>query len=262
MWHADKTLAQNSPLPQPTTAGPPAPGSELGWSGPGTAPDPAPAPLPEAEPLPEPHPAPDPGPKPWSSRKIAGVSAAAIAAAAAVAVVISVTEFGSSGSDGQAGFGPNGGPGLVNLQPAAAAAAQLPGALHGEFVVADGNGGYLTQALQTGAVTAVDAGSLTVASADGYTSTYVVDDETLVDGGNDEFSDIAVGHDVTVTATIDGDTATLATVSDNSLLGTGQNGGQLPGGGQVAGNGQAPGAGQVPGGQPGQATLPRQGTTT
>lgn len=47
-------------------------------------------------------------------------------------------------------------------------------ALHGEFVDSDGKGGYRTTVTQSGTVTAVDVGSLTARSADGYVQTYLV----------------------------------------------------------------------------------------
>jgi hypothetical protein len=56
----------------------------------------------------------------------------------------------------------------------ASAAADPAAALHGEFVVSDGKGGYATMLSQTGTVTAVDTTSVTARSADGYVQTYVI----------------------------------------------------------------------------------------
>jgi hypothetical protein len=54
------------------------------------------------------------------------------------------------------------------------AAADPAAALHGEFVVSDGKGGYTTALSQTGTVTAIDPRSVTARSADGYVQTYVL----------------------------------------------------------------------------------------
>ena len=55
-----------------------------------------------------------------------------------------------------------------------AAPAPDPGALHGEFVVPDGAGGFTTDLSQTGRVTAISAGSVTARSNDGFSQTYVI----------------------------------------------------------------------------------------
>jgi hypothetical protein len=94
----------------------------------------------------------------------------------------------------------------------------LAGALHGTFVVPD-NGGYATRELQTGTVSAVSATSITVASADGYSRTYLLGSSTVVDNGNDKISSVATGHTVTVVASVSGDTATALEVDDRDLAG-------------------------------------------
>ncbi|MFY9331251.1 MAG: hypothetical protein WAO41_06190 [Candidatus Nanopelagicales bacterium] len=50
--------------------------------------------------------------------------------------------------------------------------------LHGEIVVEDENGVAQTQLIQRGEVTAVDGGSVTVESSDGFVATYTITDET------------------------------------------------------------------------------------
>ena len=73
------------------------------------------------------------------------------------------------------------------------------GVLHGEFVVPDGDGeGYRTSVVQRGTVTAVDGSSVTVRSEDGFTETYTVDDDTLVNAGNEGIGDIEVDDEVHV----------------------------------------------------------------
>lgn len=80
--------------------------------------------------------------------------------------------------------------------------------LHGEGVVEDEDGNYVTVRMQEGEATAVSATSITVKSADGYTSTYALDDATEterdgVDGAPQ------VGDTVHVRATVAGETVTV-----------------------------------------------------
>lgn len=93
----------------------------------------------------------------------------------------------------------------------------LHGAIHGEYVVPDGNGGYRTIATQRGEVTAVDQDSITVKSEDGFSREYAVTGETRVGGVNrDGISAVKTGAQVHVTAQVDGQTATALTVVDLS----------------------------------------------
>lgn len=69
-------------------------------------------------------------------------------------------------------------------------------ALHGEFVVSDGNGGYTTQLTQTGKVTELSATSLTAVSDDGYSKVYTIDSSVV--------SGVETGDAVTVVATTSG----------------------------------------------------------
>jgi hypothetical protein len=100
----------------------------------------------------------------------------------------------------------------------------LAGALHGEFVVQTQDGGTQTERLQSGSVTAVAAGSLSVTSTDGFAATYVV-------GSDVDVSGVAVGDTVRVIATVDGDTVTATSVqSETDMSGQGAGAGALPGG--------------------------------
>ncbi|MFI7418498.1 hypothetical protein [Nonomuraea sp. NPDC049684] len=85
--------------------------------------------------------------------------------------------------------------------------------VHGEFVVPDGRGAYVTVATQYGDVTAVGQNSVTVKSADGYTKEYAVDAGTRInrDQGIDA---IKAGQKVMVSAKVTGGTATAVTVHD------------------------------------------------
>ncbi|HEX3828791.1 MAG TPA: hypothetical protein VHV82_16120 [Sporichthyaceae bacterium] len=57
------------------------------------------------------------------------------------------------------------------------------GMVHGEFTVADGKGGYTTELVQRGTVTAFSGGTLTVKSSDGYTHSYTTDSTTAFGRG-------------------------------------------------------------------------------
>ena len=90
------------------------------------------------------------------------------------------------------------------------------GGIHGEFVTNAPDGGYQTVATQRGEVTAVSATSLTVKSEDGFSRTYVVDDNTLVNAGNDGIADVAKGDDVHVTAIVANGKANAVDVHDGT----------------------------------------------
>ena len=153
---------------------------------------------------------------PWSTRKIIISAAVAVVIVAGGTAAVMAATNGSSGSSSTGGF-PGGFPGGGRFGGGGA----LAGALHGDFVVSNGSGGYTTERLQTGSVSSVSAGSLTVKSVDGYTQTYVVDSSTSVDQGADSISKVVGGNTVTVVAKLAGSTATAATVEDISIDGGG-----------------------------------------
>jgi hypothetical protein len=103
---------------------------------------------------------------------------------------------GPGGPDGPAGPGP-GGPGGPGRGGMSGIAGMGPApALHGEFVVADRNGGYTTELVQTGVLTAVSDTSITAKSADGFTQTYVI-----TPGSRGANVQVAVDDTVTVRGT-------------------------------------------------------------
>ncbi len=79
--------------------------------------------------------------------------------------------------------------------------------LHGEGVVETADGTYTTVRMQEGEVTAASATSLTVQSADGYTSTYVINSDTELERDRAEGAP-EVGDIVHVRAEVTGATAT------------------------------------------------------
>ncbi|SEP52979.1 hypothetical protein [Amycolatopsis saalfeldensis] len=162
--------------------------------------------------------------KAWSGRKTA--------IAAGVAVVIAVggglaiwAGTSSNGASAQQGFGGPGGPGGTGGPGGFAGraggfgggAAALRDALHGDFVVADPTGGYVTERLQTGDVSALSATSVTLTSKDGYKQTYAIDSSTQKTGN------VKTGDNVTVVAKVSGTTATATTLGEATTL---QPGGQ------------------------------------
>jgi hypothetical protein len=172
----------------------------------------------------------------------------AVALAVGGSAAVAASDLGSSGGgaggpDGQMALGQFPG----SLTAGGGAGGGVANSLHGDFVVSDGNGGYTTRRTQTGEVTAVSTNSITVRSEDGYTQTYAIDSSTAVDNGRDTISEVAVGHTVSITATVAGDTATAVEITDQALQQSSQQGqGQ-----QGTGQGQ-PGFGQPGFGQQGQ----------
>ncbi|TCC47597.1 hypothetical protein E0H75_22790 [Kribbella capetownensis] len=93
----------------------------------------------------------------------------------------------------------------------------MGGALHGEFVVPKDGGGYQTVATQRGEVTAVSKDSITVKSEDGYSRTYTLTEDTLVNAARDGIDDVKVGNTVQVTAVVADGKATASSVNDGTV---------------------------------------------
>jgi Domain of unknown function (DUF5666) len=85
-------------------------------------------------------------------------------------------------------------------------------ALHGEVTLA--GEGHRVVVFQRGPIDKVSDTSLTVKSADGYTATYVVSDETVVreKAGKITVADLEAGDRVLVVATKDGSTLTAVRI--------------------------------------------------
>ena len=92
------------------------------------------------------------------------------------------------------------------------------GVLHGEFVRRNGNG-YQTVDVQTGQVTAVSSSSITLKSSDGFTKSYSVDTNTLVNAGRDGIGTVKVNDNAYVLAVVSGQTAQAAYIVDSTTLG-------------------------------------------
>jgi hypothetical protein len=160
--------------------------------------------------------------KRWSGRKTALAAGVAVVIAAAGGVAI----YAGTSASGQQqnGMGPGGG--RFNGMPGGPGGAMggefslLRDALHGDFVASDGNGGFVTERLQTGQITAISATSITTASKDGYTQTYTIDTGTQKSG------DPKTGDTVTVIAKVNGTAATATTIGEGGFQRGGPNGQQ------------------------------------
>ncbi|AXB48176.1 hypothetical protein [Amycolatopsis albispora] len=173
-----------------------------------------------------------PAPRPrWSGKKTAAAAAIAvgIAATGGVAVYAASGTSSSEQGGGPGGMMTGGGP-MMRLPEG------LASALHGEYTVPDGKGGYTTEVMQLGEVTEISATSVAVKSEDGYTKTYPIDGNTTF--GRGSLDDIAGGDTVTVTAA-PGEGAAAKTISERVIMG-GPQGGQQDGGQQAPRNGQQP----------------------
>jgi len=107
----------------------------------------------------------------WSTRRtLAALGVAAVIAGLGGAAIYAATAGSSAMGPGRHGPGPWGG----DRGPGAPDGASPASALHGEFVVPDGAGGYVTDLTQTGVLTAVSDASITAKSADGFTQTYTI----------------------------------------------------------------------------------------
>lgn len=89
---------------------------------------------------------------------------------------------------------------------------------HAEVVLATEGGGSTTMLVQKGTVTSVDGRSIAVRSADGYATTYAVDDKTKVNG-DAKIDSVAKDEQVVVIAPKGGNSPTANTVIDLNDLG-------------------------------------------
>jgi hypothetical protein len=94
------------------------------------------------------------------------------------------------------------------------------GGLHGEFTIRkpDGNG-FQTVAAQTGEVTAVSPSSITVKSEDGFSRTYSVDENTVVNSGRDGIGSVKTGDTVHLAGVVEDGKARAAGIVDSTSLG-------------------------------------------
>ena len=160
--------------------------------------------------------APPPEPRRWGWREsAAAVAVAAVIAGNGGAAIYAATEGSSHqfGPSHQVSGPPGGMQGAGGQRDAIGRPPQggevTPPSLHGEFVVADGHGGYRTELTQTGVVTAISPTSITVRSEDGFSQTYVVPN-TVGNAG----APFTVDDHVAVHATRNGQIATVTTIGN------------------------------------------------
>jgi hypothetical protein len=90
----------------------------------------------------------------------------------------------------------------------------LGGVIHGQVTVPKSGGGYQTEDVQSGTVTAVSSSSITVKSADGYSATYAVASSTEVNAQAAGIGTVKTGDTVRITATVSGGKTTAASIID------------------------------------------------
>ena len=143
---------------------------------------------------------------------VAGLATLALLAAAATGVALASTSStpspsGStaspnSGTQKQEGTGP--GPGGRQRGPGGMRGVLgfggPMGALHGEFVVPRQGGGYQTIVVQRGAVSSVSSSTITVKSDDGFSATYAVGADALVNAARNGIGSIKKGDELAVLA--------------------------------------------------------------
>ena len=138
--------------------------------------------------------------KTWDMRKTIGaIAVAAAIAGVGGAAIAAATDEGSRGMPG----GMHGPPGAFGGPPPSRRADTEPDALHGQYVVSDGHGGYSTLISQVGRVTAISASNVTARSDDGFVQSYVVREAS---------ANFAVNQEVVIDATLEGQTATVTSI--------------------------------------------------
>jgi len=145
----------------------------------------------------------------WSKQQtLAAIGVAAVIAAFGGAAIYAAT----AGNSNAVGRGP--GPGGPHSNWGHDGPGVGP-SLHGEFVVADGNGGFTTVLTQTGVLTAVSDTSITAKSPDGFTQVY-----TIAPGSQAANTQLAVNDTADIRATLSNGTATVTTVDEDDGAGS------------------------------------------
>jgi hypothetical protein len=153
----------------------------------------------------------------WRGRQtLAAVAVAAVVGGIGGAAIYAATQETAHAMGGRPhgiagamhGPPPPGGAPQADPPPAAAPSAAA-GALHSEYVVSDGNGGFTTKLSQTGTVDEVTLTNVVVRSSDGYTQIYAFPSAASTSNRS-----VAVNDTVTVEATRTGATVTLDSIGD------------------------------------------------
>ncbi len=146
----------------------------------------------------------------WSARQ----TLAAVAVAAAIGGIGGAAIYaGTQGSPHFPGGAPHsqgpmhGTPPPQGAPPLAPPGPADAGTLHSEYVVSDGNGGFITKLVQTGTIDEVTPSNIVVRSDDGYTQIYA-----YPSGASN--GSVAANDKVTVTATRTGATVTMNSIGE------------------------------------------------
>lgn len=158
--------------------------------------------------------APQPPGRGWSARQtLAAIGVAAAVGGVGGAAIYAATDDPSHTMGGQprGTIGPLHGAPPLGAPPGGPSPAPTPasGALHGEYVVTDGSGGYTTKLTQTGTVDEVTPTSLVVRSDDGFTQIYAFPSAAAA-----AHQSVAPNDTVTIEATRTGATVTLNRIGD------------------------------------------------
>ncbi|XVS66737.1 hypothetical protein ACQPYE_11955 [Actinosynnema sp. CA-299493] len=154
----------------------------------------------------------------WNGRK----TLAAVAIAVGIAAVGGGVIYAASNSDAAQGMGGPGGYGRGPGGGLMIMGGPFGDTQHGEF--------------QNGEVTEVGDSSITVKSGDGFGETYLIDDDTQVNGGQGDLDDIAEGDVVTVIAGEPAESADGKATADSIMKGDVMRGGPR----QKQGDGRPP----------------------
>jgi hypothetical protein len=90
--------------------------------------------------------------------------------------------------------------------------------IHGSFVTPKQGGGYQTVDMQRGTVTAVSKDSITVKSEDGFSATYDVTADTMVNALRDGIASVKVGDEVGVMGIENAGTSTAVQIVDRTQM--------------------------------------------
>lgn len=132
---------------------------------------------------------------------LAAVGVAAVIAGGGGAAVYAATGGGFAAPSGHGGPPP----GFAPPPAGHVTADDSDTAVHAESVVANGTGGFTVELSQRGTVTAIDAGSVTARSADGFVQTYLIPATAST-------PPFHVGDEVSIRATRNGANATIVSL--------------------------------------------------
>ena len=145
----------------------------------------------------------------------AGVAFAAGSGSSSTSTPSTTTPAKTKGPHGP--FGRRGPGALGGLGGLGFGALRGGGVVHGTVTIRTSSG-YKTVDIQVGTVSTVSSTSIRVASTDGFTQTYVVTSQTLVNSQAAGINSVAAKDQVSVVATVSGSTATATNIVDSTKI--------------------------------------------